>query len=103
MTLPFLRLALTAIFLAAASLALNAQPKLKAGAGPRSKAAPLGKLVDINHATKDELNTLPGIQDPQADRIIAGRPYLTKARLVTRKVLSPELYEAIKKRIVAKQ
>ena len=32
------------------------------------------KLVDINHATKDELKKLPGIGDAEAEKIIAARP-----------------------------
>lgn len=111
MTRPSTHLVLATVFLAAASFSLNAQTDEKAGRPPtpkstqtvRTKAAPKVALVDINRATKAELKTLPGIQDPQADRIIAGRPYPTKARLVTRNILSAELYEAIKKRIVAKQ
>ena len=111
MTSPSIRLLLAAVLLAASSLTLNAQAKQKASpavthepaATQRAKAAAKGKLVDINSATKDELKTLPGIQDPQADRIIAGRPYLSKARLVSRKILSTEQYNSIKKRIIAKQ
>ena len=106
-----IRLFLPTAFLAIASFTLNAQTKAKGGqvathsssAVQRAKATAKGPLVDINSATKDELKTLPGIQDPQADRIIAGRPYPTKARLVTRKILKAEQYEAIKKRIIAKQ
>ena len=109
---PFNRLGLAVAFLAAASFTLNAQAKVKAGpvapsretaAAHRAKTVAKGDLVDINSATKDELKSLPGIQDPQADRIIAGRPFLSQARLVTRKVLDTAQYNAIKKRIVAKQ
>lgn len=39
------------------------------------------KLVDINSAGKKELKTLPGIGDTDADKIIAGRPYGSKAHL----------------------
>ncbi len=52
-------------------------------AGGKAKAAP-GKLVDINSASKAELKTLPGIDDARADKIIAGRPYVSKAVLVDR-------------------
>lgn len=110
MTSPSIRFMLATAFLAAASFTLNAQAKAKASpvaprepAAAQPKPAAKGKLVDINSATKDELKTLSGIQDPQADRIIAGRPYLSKARLVTRKILNTEQYNSIKKRIIAKQ
>lgn len=71
---------------------------LKASAA-RSAAA----LVDINTATKAELKTLPGIADAEAERIIAARPYLSKAKLVADKVLSYESYQALAGRIIAAQ
>lgn len=111
MRYPTTHFVLITALLAAASFTMNAQTKAKAEpvttSGPTAaqpaKPAAKGKLVDINSATKDELKSLPGIQDPQADRIIAGRPYPTKSRLVTRKILNTEQYNAIKKRIIAKQ
>lgn len=69
----------------------------------KTKAAANIKLVDINSAGKAELKKLPGIGDADADKIIAGRPYLTKAHLVTRKIIPAGVYESIKKRIIAKQ
>lgn len=61
------------------------------------------KAVDINSAGKAELKTLPGIDDATAQRIIAGRPYPSKAFLVTRNIVSPGVYEQIRKRIIAMQ
>lgn len=61
------------------------------------------KTVDINGATKKELKTLPGIGDAEADKIIAGRPYGSKAWLVTRNVIPAATYEELKTRIMAKQ
>jgi DNA uptake protein ComE-like DNA-binding protein len=71
-------------------------------AGGKPKAAPV-KLVDINSASKAELKTLPGIDDALADKIIAGRPYVSKAVLVTGKIITPGEYLSIKKQIIAKQ
>lgn len=68
-----------------------------------AKAAAKVKLVDINSASKKELKTLQGIGDAEADKIIAGRPYLTKAHLVTRNILPRGIYENIKALVVAKQ
>lgn len=67
------------------------------------KAAAKVKLVDINSAGKAEMKTLPGVGDVEADKIIAGRPYLSKADLVTQKIVSPEIYGQLKSRVVAKQ
>ena len=61
------------------------------------------KLVDINSAKKAELMKLPGVGNAEADKIIAGRPYLTKAHLVTHNVIPAEIYEQFKKQIMAKQ
>jgi competence protein ComEA len=59
--------------------------------------------VDINSATRAELKKLPGIGDAEADRIIAGRPYLSKAHLQTHNVLSPMQYQAVREFVVARQ
>ena len=86
---------------AAQAKALAAQP-----AASQAKASPQGtrpKLVDINSAGRRELKTLPGIGDAEAAKIIAGRPYLTKAHLVTRNVLTIEAYDGLKGRIIAVQ
>lgn len=60
-------------------------------------------LIDINGATKQELMKLPGIGDPEAARIIAGRPYGSKAHLVSRNILSSDAYHALKTQVIAKQ
>jgi len=72
--------------------------KAKAG-----KAAARVKLVDINSASKTELKTLPGIDDATADKIIAGRPYLSKADLVSENIVSSGVFAALKLRVFALQ
>ena len=64
-------------------------------------ASPKGEKLDINSATKDELDALPGIGDALAQKIVAGRPYRTKRDLVTRKIIPQSTYEKIKDRIIA--
>ncbi len=66
------------------------------------KAAPV-KLVDINSASRAQLKALPGIGDAEADRIIAGRPYRSKADLAAHKVLPTGIYLSLKSRIIARQ
>lgn len=76
----------------------------KPSTAPQQQAAgkPV-KLVDINSAGRAELKTLPGIGDAEAARIIAARPYLSKAELVTKKVMPEGAYVALKNQIIAKQ
>ena len=69
----------------------------------KARAAAKVKLVDINSAGKAELKKLPGIGDAQADKIIAGRPYLSKAKLVTQDILPRETYEGLKALVIARQ
>jgi competence protein ComEA len=64
-------------------------------------AAAVGEKLDINSATKDQLDALPGIGSSYADKIIAGRPYRTKRDLVTKKVIPQSLYDKIKDQIIA--
>jgi len=98
----------SACLLAAGAIAADSasEPKRPQGAAakPAGKKAPaLEKFVDINSASKAELKKLPFIGDEEADRIIAGRPFLTKAHLVTKGYISPGAYEAIKTKIIARQ
>lgn len=77
-------------------------PQAKAG---KPAAAPRGKLkpVDLNSATKNELSFMLKIPEDVAARIVAGRPYPTKARLLTQNIVSAEVYASIKDRVVARQ
>jgi DNA uptake protein ComE-like DNA-binding protein len=61
------------------------------------------RLVDLNSASRSDLKTLPGIDDAAADRIIAARPYPSKAKLVAERVVSMELFLSLKDRVVALQ
>ncbi len=58
-----------------------------------------GKPLNLNTATKDELSSLPGVTDTQAEAIIASRPYYAPNDLVKRKVLSRGEYDKIADRV----
>jgi DNA uptake protein ComE-like DNA-binding protein len=70
---------------------------------PAAQPAARTPLIDINHASKDELDALPGIGAIRAEAIIKGRPYKGKDELLRKKVLPSNVYEGIKDRIVARQ
>lgn len=62
-----------------------------------------GPKTDLNGAPKEALMKLPEVTAALADKIIAGRPYLTKAHLITHDVIPYAVYDKIKDRIVAVQ
>lgn len=75
----------------------------KAATAAPAAAATTAKVLDINSASKEELEGLPVIGKAKAAAIIAGRPFKGKDDLVTKKVLSAAEYAKIKDLIIAKQ
>ena len=60
------------------------------------------KAVNVNSASKVQLQTLPGVDEHTADRIIAGRPYHTTDEVGAKGVVSPDEFHAIKDKIAVR-
>jgi len=93
-----------AALLTAPAMAQAPQPAAPTAA-PRSAPAkpPAAALLDINSASLEDLDALPGIGAARAAAIVAGRPYKGKDELVQKNILPKGVYDKIKDRIIAKQ
>jgi competence protein ComEA len=61
------------------------------------------KSLDLNTASREQLRSLPGMTDGEADRVIAGRPYDEPSDLVKRHILPRDEYDKIADQITAKK
>ncbi|MEK9207790.1 MAG: ComEA family DNA-binding protein, partial [Patescibacteria group bacterium] len=60
-----------------------------------------GPVLNINSATFSDLDSLPGVGQVTADKIIQGRPYSDINELVERKIVGQAVFEKIKDKISA--
>ncbi|QRE74744.1 ComEA family DNA-binding protein [Methylobacterium aquaticum] len=74
-------------------------------AAPAAQPSPAGKpaLIDLNSASKQELETLKGIGAARSEAIIKGRPYRGKDELLSKKIVPSNVYDDIKDKIIARQ
>ena len=70
---------------------------------PAAKSEKTGELVDINSASPEELDKLPGIGPARVKAIIANRPYSGKDDLAQRRIIPANVYNQIKDKIIARQ
>jgi len=104
----YLTCLLVALSLSAPAMAQKALDQPKA-APTATKSAPAtttakaaqGPVIDINKASKEELDALPGLGEARSEAIIKGRPYKRKDELVRKKIIPANVYKDIKDRIVA--
>jgi len=92
---------------AKATPAPAARPKAAAPAAPPKAAAPATaakpeKIINLNTATADELDTIPGIGEKRSAAIIAGRPYTATVQLVSKKVLTQGIFDKVKPYVTVK-
>jgi competence protein ComEA len=61
----------------------------------KSSTKPAKPHVNLNTGTKEQLMTIPGLDDATADKIIAARPFKSKNELVEKKIMTKKEYEKI--------
>ena len=110
-------LSLLVVALVSCALPLAAQTTAKPATGTTKPAAKpaaaaqkpavekttAAKLLDLNSASKADLETLPGIGEKYAQKIIDGRPYQRKDQLVSKKIIPQATYDKIKDQLIATQ
>jgi competence protein ComEA len=96
-----------AVFLAFHLTATQLCAAARSTSSRKSTAAKLvvspSQRVDVNHATLDELKTLPGIENALAAKIVKNRPYANKTQLSSKGVIPAATYKRIRALIIAKQ
>lgn len=91
------------VLLAVPAVAQTTSPTKSPSPASTSATSKPGQLVDINSASSEELDRLPGVGPARVKGIIANRPYNGKDDLLQRKIIPPNVYNQIKDKIIAKQ
>lgn len=97
----------TAVGLATASLALAEQGSMgvtteaKAPAKTTSAKHSAHAKIDLNSASREQLMSLPGVNEPIAEKIIAARPLKAKDDLVAKGIMTKSEFSKISSKVEA--
>lgn len=96
-------IALLGLATAASAGQENGSSGTKAGSAASAQAAPHQAPLDLNSATGEQLEALPGIGQAYSQRIIDGRPYQSKFDLVRKHVIPASTYRKLSGMVVVRQ
>jgi DNA uptake protein ComE-like DNA-binding protein len=99
----YLNIVCLTVLLALPAVAQIASPSRSPSSPAAIILAQATQLVDINAASAEELDKLPGIGPARARAIMANRPYSGKDDLIRRKIIPPNVYNQIRDKIIARQ
>lgn len=75
--------------------------RIHGGSQPRGRKRFAGPIIDLNHASEEELRALDGVAE-YVEKIIEERPFNSKIDLLERMIVPDAIYNDIKQRITVR-